>query len=242
MKFNDCFKYPRLYVCDDLAENTGLVLDTDQMHYLKNVLRKQPGDHVRIFNTRDGEWIATIETLGKKEGTLKTTEQFKPQPKDETPLNLLFAPIKKKNMDFLIEKAVELGVTDLTPVITTRTQNNKINEERMQVRMTEASEQCERLTIPNFHKPQTLEQLLQNWEAETTIHWCAERLDNTKMLSECAEAAAFLIGPEGGFDDSETAKLQSTPFIQPIDLGEQILRAETAGIFCLSYAKATRLK
>ena len=242
MKFNDCFKYPRLFVESDLAENAQITLTTDQLHYLKNVLRQKPGDHVRIFNARNGEWIATTETLDKKTGTLKSTEQFKPQPEDEKPLHLLFAPIKKKNMDFLIEKAVELGVTDLRPIITARTQNTKINEQRMHARLIEAAEQCERLTIPKFHTAQPLQDLIKNWNPEQTIHWCAERFENTALLSDCPDAGTFLIGPEGGFDDTETAHLQNAPFIQPIDLGDQILRAETAGIFCLSFAKAMRLK
>ena len=240
MRFNDCFKLPRLYLNCDIQTETLLALSADQLHYLKNVLRGQSGDKVRIFNGRSGEWLASIESLGKKDGLLKAFEQFKPQPANEQPLHLLFAPIKKKNMDFMIEKAVELGVTDLHPVMTARTQNAKINDQRMHAQIIEATEQCERLCPPVLHESGKLDQKMRNWPSETPLYWAAERLENAQNLGDCTNVKGFLIGPEGGFNDTENTLLKGLNFIHPINLGEQILRTETAALHCLSHAKLSR--
>ena len=237
MKFNDCFKLPRLYVDQPLADGSRLELTPGQAHYLKSVLRLKPGNDVRVFNGRDGEWLCTLESLEKKTGTLKINGQFKQQPHVQAPLNLLFAPIKKKNMEFMIEKAVELGVTDLHPVFTARTQNRNLNADRMQSHILEAAEQCERLSIPILHKPATLDEKLKAWDQNFPIHWCAERLENIPPLASCNNVSAFLIGPEGGFDDQENTMLKQLSYIKPTHLGDQILRAETAALYCLSAAK-----
>ena len=200
-------------------------------------MRKNNGDTLRLFNGRDGEWLAAIDFTNKKQATAKPFEHFKQQPKNEPGIHLLFAPIKKSPMGFLIEKAVELGVTDLHPVITARTENRKVNTEKMQSHVTEAAEQCERLSVPKIHEARKLTPALQDWDTSLNIHWCAERMEGTQNLNACKTANAFLVGPEGGFDESENAYLQSLNFITPIDLGEQILRAETAALYCLSHAK-----
>ncbi len=242
MRFNDHFKHPRLYVEQSLSKNAPLNLAPEHVHYLKNVMRKKDGDIVRMFNGRDGEWLASLTFTGKKNASAAPFEHFKPQPKTTQPVHLLFAPIKKKHMDFLIEKAVELGVTDLHPVITARTENRHLNIEKLNASIREAAEQCERLEIPTLHKPEKLIPKIHIWDKTVPIHWAAERMDSAKRLGQCQSAQAFLIGPEGGFDDAEHEMLRKTAHINPIDLGDQILRAETAALYCLSHAKLSQEK
>ncbi len=237
MRFNDDFKHPRVFVDAPLSDGGRAALSQDQAHYLKNVMRKNDGDTLRIFNGRDGEFLSTLRLEGKKLAFAQNLRGFKHQPETEPQIHLLFAPIKKAQMGFLIEKAVELGVTDLTPVITARTENRKWNAEKSRAHVIEAAEQCERLTLPRLHDAQKLMAAFKNWDQTQTIHWCAERMEGTKKLKDCAAANTFLIGPEGGFDEAESQYLQSLRFITPIDLGEQILRAETAALYCLAHAK-----
>ncbi|MEM7650753.1 MAG: 16S rRNA (uracil(1498)-N(3))-methyltransferase, partial [Pseudomonadota bacterium] len=240
MKFNECFKYPRLFTPHSLAAEASVTLETDQLHYLKNVLRKSVDDCVRVFNGADGEWLGQISVLEKKRGELTLTEQFKQQPSKEEPLHLIFAPIKKGRMDFLIEKAVELGVTDIHPVMTARTEARNLKTQRLQSHIIEAAEQCERLSLARLHKEQSLNALLQSWDAETPVYWGAERHENAEHLANIKDPKCFLIGPEGGFDDEETRALENHKDTIGISLGEQILRAETAALFCLSHAKLSR--
>jgi 16S rRNA (uracil1498-N3)-methyltransferase len=242
MKFNDDFKHPRLYVESDLKTDTPVELNTQHIHYLKNVMRKNDNDPVRLFNGRDGEWLSHLSFSGKKSGQATPFKHFKPQGNKTPPTHLLFAPIKKKPMDFLIEKAVELGVSDLHPVITARTENRHINIEKMKLSILEAAEQCERLDVPTLHPPEKLNVKIAQWPKDHVIYWAAERMENTPTLKQTQNADTFLIGPEGGFDDAETKFLSTTGFISPIDLGDQILRAETAALFCLSHAKLSQEK
>ena len=237
MEFNDHFKHPRLFIKKPLKHDEAIALEGDQLHYLKNVMRKNTGDQVRLFNGQDGEWLAVLEILGKKEGLANPKKQFKPQPEHTRPLTLIFAPIKKKPMDFMIEKAVELGVTDLYPVITARTENRKLNADKLRANILEATEQCERMTLATLHEPRKLSVFLNAWSESNPIYWAAERKNSAQPISQFSGARTFLIGPEGGFDDTETHHLESVQQVHPIDLGEQILRAETAALFCLSHAK-----
>lgn len=212
-------------------------MQDDQAHYLKNVLRKDVGDILRIFNGAEGEWLARIDSLSKKNGELALTDQIKPQAPPRKTLHLLFSPIKKQRMDVLIEKAVELGVTDLTPVIMHRTENRKINEDRLNAQIIEAAEQSERLDIPKLHPLIKLPLLLSNGIGGIEVFTALEREPSAKALHEYdyKNGAAFLIGPEGGFDLQERAEILSSEDIRVIDLGNGILRAETAALACLSY-------
>ncbi|HOO81309.1 MAG TPA: 16S rRNA (uracil(1498)-N(3))-methyltransferase [Alphaproteobacteria bacterium] len=232
----DTHKTPRLYIDQPLNAGKDVILETPQAHYLKSVLRFEKGTPVRVFNGRDGEWLATISALEKKSAVLTLTNQLARQPVQPQPLHLLFAPIKKHRMDFLIEKAVELGVTDLTPVITAHTQTRKINEERLHAQIIEAAEQCERMSLPTLHKVETLPGALQKWNQQIPVYWAAERLKNTPHIKEIISPEAFLIGPEGGFSEQESDFLQTQEIVRPISLGKNILRAETAALFCLSHA------
>lgn len=230
----DLIKSPRLFV--DLSLNVGeeVTLGADHTHYLKNVLRRQVQDHVRLFNGKDGEFAGQIMVLSKKAAEIKLVSQIKPQPEKESGATLYFAPIKKARMDILIEKAVELGVQKLCPVITARTENRKPNIERIRKQIIEASEQCERLSIPVVADPMQLHELPEDQE----IFWAIERTDVLALrnIEALTKSPYFLIGPEGGFDEQEIAHLNKLSNIKPISLGPNILRAETAAIVCLTYA------
>ncbi|GJL85526.1 MAG: ribosomal RNA small subunit methyltransferase E [Micavibrio sp.] len=229
-------KYPRLYVEQSLDQNASPKLETPQIHYLKNVLRMKEGDQVRFFNGSDGEWLGEVLALGKKDADIKLTAQTKPQPEPKNKAHLIFAPIKKQRMDFLVEKAVELGVTDFHPILTHHGEVRKVNTERITAQITEAAEQCERLDIPTLHKLETLEKLLAAWGGKTKITACLEYFDAPHISEITFEKdKAFIIGPAGGFEDAEKEMIVSYNFVQPADLGETLLRAETAALKCLSF-------
>lgn len=216
-----------------LKPGGSAALSPAQAHYLKNVLRKQPGDSLRLFNGESGEYLARIETLSKKDGRAALTKQIKEQTAPAFKTRLLFAPIKKARIDILIEKAVELGATDLHPILTQRTENRKLNEQRLRAQIIEAAEQCERLTIPALHPLQKLESVLSNWN-ETPLYAALERA-HAPTLSQTLKPGdkAFLIGPEGGFAPEEITIIEKSN-AAPVSLGENILRAETAALLCLS--------
>lgn len=228
----DFEKLPRLYINAPFEKDKPLSLSPTHAHYLRTVLRRQDGDSIRIFNGHDGEWLASLNALSKKSGTATLTKNLKPQPKESRQTHLFFAPIKKSRLDILIEKSVELSVTDFHPVLTARTENRKLNEERIQAQIIEAAEQCERLTIPAFHPMKPLSKI-----QHAGLFACLER-QNAKFLGEIKlpANAAFLIGPEGGFTDEEMDMLNANKTITPISLGASIYRAETACLLCLAHA------
>ncbi len=233
---NDHIKYPRLFVSSIDVKNKAATLGADQAHYLKAVLRSNTGDHVRVFNSAHGEWVATISELSKKSAEIQLQKQIRTPEKPPQPLHLLFPPIKKNRMDFMIEKAVELGVTDLHPVITAHTQIPKIKPERIEAQIIEAAEQCERLDIPTLHKMQNMDQKVTQWSATPHIYCALERDDTLEVFSKENSPKAFLIGPEGGFSATEREFLKSSEKTKNISLGQRILRAETAALYCLSLA------
>ncbi|MCC6598708.1 MAG: 16S rRNA (uracil(1498)-N(3))-methyltransferase [Alphaproteobacteria bacterium] len=228
---------PRIYVSSPLSADVRVSLEAPQAHYIRNVMRLESGGVLRLFNGADGEYTARIDTLGKAGGALVCLKKIREQPVSIQALSLVFAPIRKHRMDFMIEKAVELGVTALHPVLTAHTQMRVFNEERVRAQMIEAAEQCGRLDIPVLHKPVDLKLKMVQWDAAQIIHFAAERLADAPLLSQKQEAAAFLIGPEGGFDEQETDFLRNLPFIRPVSLGTRILRADTAALFCLTLAR-----
>ena len=232
----------RLFTPADLNLGAETTLPENHAHYLRNVLRKNPGDTIRLFNGRDGEWLAEIATLGKKSGSAKLTKKLRDQPPAPPTVHLLFAPIKKARLDFLIEKAVELGVTHLHPVITARTENRNLNAERLQAQIIEATEQCERMDVPIFFDAMPLDKKIAAWNAAPEILWCFERSNAESLGMTPLKNPAFLIGPEGGFDDREIRYLSEQAFIKSVSLGAAILRAETAAIFCLACVKSQVLR
>ena len=228
----------RLFVSEELVEGVELDLSAKQYHYLKNVMRRGLGDNVALFNGRHGEWRATLDLLNKKYGKVKISEQLRPQ-REVSDIWLVFALLKRGPVDLVTEKASELGVSRLCPVITGRTNTSRINLERLKAIATEAAEQCGRLTVPEISETQNLECLLSEWPADRGL----VLLDETgggKPIAEvmtsrsCRNADAILIGPEGGFEPVELDEMRQLPFITPAVFGRRPLRAETAAIAALA--------
>ncbi|WP_119418019.1 16S rRNA (uracil(1498)-N(3))-methyltransferase [Desertibaculum subflavum] len=224
----------RLFVEAELAVDAEVALSPAQAHQLASVLRQAPGDVLRLFNGRDGEWLATIESLTRKAAVARAGERLQPQPV-EAEISLCFAPIKQSRLDWLVEKATELGAGRLVPVITRRTQVPRINRDRLRAIAIEAAEQCERLTVPDIDPAVPLERFLVGWPAGRPLVTCIERAD-APLLRAAVPPPPFgiLIGPEGGFAPEEVAALLERVDVKPVSLGPRILRAETAGLAALA--------
>ncbi|HRQ60019.1 MAG TPA: RsmE family RNA methyltransferase [Alphaproteobacteria bacterium] len=189
---------------------------------------------MRLFNGRDGEFLANLEEIGKRGAGARVGACIRPQSQLLRRVHLIFAPIKKARLDILIEKAVELGATDLHPVMTARTENRKANPDKLELQMIEALEQCERLHKPALHAAQTLPALLKNWK-DSPIMACVERAEAAPLAKALPQGdIALLIGPEGGFTPDEIAAISASPACTPVSLGEAVLRAETAALCGLS--------
>lgn len=235
----DDFKLPRLYVPQDLVEGVPVILDAGQAHYLGAVLRRKIGDMIRVFNGKDGEWLVSLEEIGKKSATGYLKKSLRVQPAGGLRVHLLFAPIKKHRMDWLVEKAVELGVTDLHPVLTRNTEVRKINVERLERQVFEAAEQCERLEIPVLHSLRDMQAVLQGRDMEGPVLACVERFDAVPLVQAVPEGhqdLAVLIGPEGGFTAEEKTMLAGFAGVTPVSLGDSVLRCETAAVKALILA------
>ena len=235
MDKNYDYRLPRLFIETDLAENSTIPLDDDSAHYLKNVLRRPDGSQLRVFNGRHGEFLAFFTAVDRKKYNLTVESQIRPQPNPTKEIHLVFAPIKKDRQDFMIEKSVELGATHFHPVLTQQTVIRDLNEKRVAKQIQEASEQSERLALPELNPLQKLAEFIRDWPEEISLLAAIERQD-TVFLGEITipNKCAFLIGPEGGFSESEREMLLSNKKITPVGLGDQILRAETAALFGLS--------
>lgn len=235
----------RLFVEEPLSAGAPIGLDHARAHYLRSVLRLEAGARVAVFNGRDGAWRARIEGLGKGWASLLVEDLLQAQ-KAEPDLWLCFAPIKRARLDFLAEKATELGVARLLPVMTQRTIVTRVKGERLAANAREAAEQCERLTVPQVEEPRPLAELLADWPEGRRLLVCAEA-GAARPLAEVLLRAvgnppgggslgswAFLTGPEGGFSQAELDDLKSRPFVTPVGLGPRILRADTAALAALS--------
>ncbi len=209
----------------------------NQAHYLKTVLRRSEGSDIRVFNGRDGEFKATIDSLGKQSVRITPQTLIRLQPEASAQIHLFFCPIKKSRMDILIEKTTELGVTDFHPVLSDRTEMRKLNETRLKSQIIEAAEQCERMTLPVLHGLAPLTKTLQDTRRPAPLLWCRER-GNAAPIKDYPKPAswAFLIGPEGGFTDDEIRRLENTENVCAVSLGGSILRSETAAIAAVSFA------
>ena len=221
----------RLCVEHPLGAGQAVPLSPDQAHYLFGVMRKGVGDHIALFNGRDGEWTAEVAEAAKKRGILVCLEQAAPQqmPPD---LWLIFAPIKKERTDFIVEKAAELGCARICPVQTEFTNSGRIRQDRLQAHALEAAEQCLGTFVPPVDDLVPLSKLLAGWDAGRRILWADEALVGAaETLADLPPGPwAILIGPEGGFSEAERAKLRALPFVTPISLGPRILRADTAAV------------
>jgi 16S rRNA (uracil1498-N3)-methyltransferase len=234
-------RVPRLYVQSSLRERE-IALDADAVHRLRNVLRLAPGDAVRVFNEASGEFDATIETLAKSRGTLRLGERAR-KPGRETGPWLVVAAIKRAPLDLLVEKAAELGVAEIHPILTTRTNVERVNVGRLREIAISASEQCERLDPPSIAEPETLPAKLANWAQDRSILLCAEAGDSlpiAQVLSgrDLSAPWAVMTGPEGGFAPAELEMLARHPFVTQVGLGPTILRADTAALAALAVFQA----
>ena len=224
---------PRLFVDRPLTAGAALTLDGPGANYLVNVLRLQAGARVKLFDDRTGEWLAAIVEASRKRVALKVEERLRPR--ESVPdLWLLFAPIKRGRIDWLVEKATELGVARMVPVLTRRTIVDRINLERLCAHAVEAAEQCERTALPELAEPTKLDRLLEDWPPERRLYFADE--SGGAPLAEAATAgpAAILIGPEGGFADEEREAILAVAAATPISLGPRILRADTAALAAIS--------
>jgi 16S rRNA (uracil1498-N3)-methyltransferase len=233
---------PRLYTEAGLAAGAGIALDQPQAHYLVHVLRLQPGDSVLLFNGRDGEWRGRVEKAGKKAVTVRAEELTRAQtvPAD---LHYWFAPLKHARLDYITQKAVEMGASRLQPVITRHTQTTRINLERMQANTVEAAEQCGILTLAEVAAPLDLQAALAQRGSSRLLIFCdedAEVRDPVAALqqADAGRPLALLIGPEGGFAGDERALLLAAPNVLRLALGPRILRADTAAVAALALVQA----
>ena len=232
----------RLFVEEDLGAEATIGLDHAQAHFLRSVLRLSRGAAIGLFNGRDGEWRGRLEGLGKGWASILVEERLREQ--ERTPdLWLVFAPIKRARIDFLAEKATELGASLLQPVMTRFTAVSRVNTERLAANAREAAEQCRRLSVPEVRAPRNLFDLLAEWPPERRLLLCAEAgparpiaevLNAQAAGGAAAPPMAVMTGPEGGYASTELDGLLKLPFVTPVGLGPRVLRADTAALAALA--------
>jgi len=241
------FRSPRLYVDGPLAPQARLPLDSAQANYLRNVLRLRAGEEVLVFNGRDGEWRAVLCEAGRRAAALMVAERVRGQ----TPacdLHCLFAPLKHARLDYMVQKAVEMGVSRLQGVLMQHGQVTRINLERMRANAIEAAEQCGIITVPQIAEPLSFDRMLAERDPARLLVFCdedAEVRDPAAALAAARTGAdnappplAVLLGPEGGFADAERAALLKLPNVVRLALGPRILRADTAAVAALALVQA----
>lgn len=250
------FKSPRLYVDAPLKAGATVPLEAPQAHYLRTVLRLKDGDAVLAFNGRDGEWRTSLGAAGRR-SALAAEERIREQ---TTPLDLhyLFAPLKHERLDYMVQKAVEMGVSHLAPVLTRHTQAARVNISRMRANAREAAEQCGILSLPEIGEPVTLGRALAKLGPDRLLVFCDEAADVKDPIAALATARpkpeatlpltmtgalaaqpiALLVGPEGGFSEDERATVLKLPNIVRLSLGPRILRADTAAVAALALVQA----
>jgi len=232
---------PRLFVDVPLASGAEIACEPGQANYLLNVLRLKPGAAVRLFNGRDGEWLAEIASARRGKCTLSAQHCMREQTA-RGDIEYLFAPLKKARLDYMVQKATEMGVCALRPVMTAYTVPDRVNLERMRANAIEAAEQCNLLWLPDIAPPRPLAQLLADWPAELRLIFCDEAAEVASPLAALSGVKpgplAVLIGPEGGFSAEERADLHAASFAVPVSLGPRVMRADTAAVAALAIVNA----
>jgi 16S rRNA (uracil1498-N3)-methyltransferase len=234
------FRSPRLHTEAPLGEGERVSLSQAQAHYLGTVLRLKSGSRVLVFNGRDGEWSTTL-TMGRRGAVLEVGTATRPQTSSPD-LHYLFAPLKAARLDYMVQKAVEMGASRLQPVITRYSQVARVNTDRMRANAVEAAEQCGIISLPDVEAPIGLDRLLAGWDDARALVFCdeeAEVTDAAAALGKLQHAPlAVLVGPEGGFAADERAALLRLPKVVRLSLGPRILRADTAAVAALTLVQA----
>lgn len=239
-------RIPRLHTSAPLALDQPTALEPDQAHYLGRVMRLTAGDHVRVFNGNDGEWLATIEQISKRGCIIRNIEKLR-EPQVLPDIDYLFAPLKTARLDYLAQKATEMGARHLRPVLTEFTQVRRIKMERLIANTIEAAEQCNLVAVPQVSEPEKLDRLLDKWSdgegQPRTLIFCDETASSSSPLETLqqlkGQPVALLIGPEGGFSPKERECLLGLPFVVPISLGPRIMRADTAAVAAMAVLQST---
>ncbi len=235
-------RIPRLFVDQPLSEGSMLLLDKAACHYLVTVMRLKAGDAVRLFNGRDGEWLAHLHETGRKRCTVRIAE-FLAAPAPPPDIDYVFAPLKAARLDYIAQKATEMGVRRIRPVFTDHTVPKRVRVDRLRANAIEAAEQCNLVFVPEVEEVRTLSEVLATWPRERHIIYCDEAAEVSNPLTALKSVPpgplAVLIGPEGGFSDRERAQLRGmTDIVHPISLGPRIMRADTAGVAALALVQA----
>lgn len=232
---------PRLYVTAPLASGAAVVLKDQQAHYLLHVMRLKQGATFRLFNGADGEWLAEIVATGKRDLTLRCDRKLR-DPSRPPDIDYIFAPLKHARLDYLAQKATEMGAGRLRPVITRRTIAERINIDRLRSNAIEAAEQCNLVGLPEVLEPQPLDALLSGWDRPRRLIWCDEGMALGNPLAALSRfqpgPLAVLVGPEGGFTSEEQVLLRAQDFVYPISLGPRVVRADTAAVAALALVQA----
>ena len=236
------FKAQRLFVAADLRAGAHIACTDDQANYLRNVLRLNAGTELLIFNGRDGEWRARLEFAGKRGGVLEAIEIVRPQAEGPD-IHYLFAPLKRARLDYMVQKATELGVARLQPVLTRHTVAERVNLDRMRANAIEAAEQCGILHIPEVAEPDRLQRVIERWDGDRPLVFCDEAAEEAGPLAALGALrrgpVGLLIGPEGGFAEDERELLIRQPYTLRLSLGPRIMRADTAAVAALALINAT---
>lgn len=232
---------PRVYVEHALSPGTTVALRKPQGHYLGNVMRLKPGDAVRLFNGKDGEWLCIVAELTKRGGSLRVDSETRQQV-GLPDIHYLFAPLKHARLDYMVQKATELGAATLQPILTDYTNVSRVKLERMQANAVEAAEQCNLLSVPEVREPVRLASILDGWDQHRRLIFCDEAAALASPLRVLeglpAGPIALLTGPEGGFSPAERGQLLDHPFVTAISLGPRVMRADTAGTAALALVQA----
>ncbi|WP_283195307.1 16S rRNA (uracil(1498)-N(3))-methyltransferase [Rhizobium sp. AN80A] len=235
------FRMQRLFVAAPLSQGVAAEATADQYNYLANVLRMGDGAEILVFNGRDGEWKARLSLPTRKRIMIVPEAQTRPQP-EPSDLHYLFAPLKVGRLDYLVQKAVEMGAGVLRPVMTQHVQGKITNLDKLRANVIEAAEQCGILGIPEVAEPVRLSEMLDGWPSERRIIYCDEGdagQNPLPILNAVKERKlALLVGPEGGFSEEERARLKGLDFVTAIPLGPRILRADTAAVAAMAVIQA----